>query len=66
MFLMGYDGGLPKSQGDNLEAARILIQRNFLTAATSEGIPFVLLQPIEFKDSKARRAKLAIKLTNIC
>lgn len=52
MFLMGHDGGLPKTKGNDLEAARILIQRNFLTAATSEGIPFVLLQPIEFKDSK--------------
>lgn len=43
---------MPKTKGNDLEAARILIQRNFLTAATSEGIPFVLLQPIEFKDSK--------------
>lgn len=52
MFLMGYDGGLPKKAGDELEAARILIQRTFLTTATSEGIPVVLLQPVEFKDSK--------------
>ena len=52
MFLMGYDGGLPKNRDDDLEAARILLQRTFLTSATSEGIPFVLLQTVEFKDSK--------------
>ncbi|ORY65665.1 hypothetical protein BCR35DRAFT_354923, partial [Leucosporidium creatinivorum] len=54
MFIMGYDGGLPTEGADpkSLEAERILVQRQFIVAATAQKITFVLLQAAKYKDAK--------------
>jgi hypothetical protein len=51
MFLLGHDGGLP-TKGGELVAERILVQRTFLFDTTGQGIPLILLQSAEYRDSK--------------
>ncbi|GAA5967019.1 hypothetical protein JCM21900_002356 [Sporobolomyces salmonicolor] len=51
MYCLGYDGGL-QSKEDELEAERILIQRQNLYDLVHRSLPFVLLQAAEFTDTK--------------
>lgn len=65
MFIMGYDGGLPTQGADpqGLEAERILIQRQFIVAATAQKITFVLLQAAKYKDAKVSLLSLSLSLS---
>ncbi|BGP17637.1 hypothetical protein JCM10213_001289 [Rhodosporidiobolus nylandii] len=51
MYVLGYDGGL-QSKPDELEAERILIQRQNLYDTVHQSLPYVLLQAAEFTDTK--------------
>jgi hypothetical protein len=53
MYALGHDGGL-QSGTDELEAARILIQRQNLYDTVHQSLPYVLLQAAEFTDTKVR------------
>lgn len=63
MFLMGWDGGLPSGdQAPELEAERILVQRQFIVQAVAQKITFVLLQAAEYKDAKVGAAQSSTQL----
>ncbi|GAA5825082.1 hypothetical protein JCM11251_006092 [Rhodosporidiobolus azoricus] len=51
MYALGYDGGL-ETKTDELEAERILIQRQNLYDSVHQSLPYVLLQAAEFTDTK--------------
>jgi hypothetical protein len=53
MYALGHDGGL-QSGSDELEAARILVQRQNLYDTVHQSLPYVLLQAAEFTDTKVR------------
>ncbi|GAA5972085.1 hypothetical protein JCM11641_002488 [Rhodosporidiobolus odoratus] len=51
MYVLGYDGGL-QTKPEELQAERILIQRQNLYDTVHQSLPFVLLQAAEFTDTK--------------
>lgn len=57
MYVLGHDGGLQTHEGE-LQAERILIQRQALYDTVHQSLPYVLLQAAELTDTKVRLSSL--------
>lgn len=51
MYVLGHDGGIKTKEGE-LEAERILLQRQNLYDTVHQSLPYVLLQAAELTDTK--------------
>lgn len=55
MYVLGHDGGIKTNSGE-LEAERILLQRENLYNTVHQSLPYVLLQAAELTDTKVSRS----------
>jgi len=65
MYVLGHDGGLQTKEGE-LQAERILIQRQALYDTVHQSLPYVLLQAAELTDTKVRPRRHSVFSSVTC